>query len=171
MVSVIVTVLDEQQAAISPEGVVRTLASLVPAAVEGVVRDVTLAAPSGRPGMRKIADHAGCELIESDDPARVLGAALMAARNANVFILRAGRAPETGFTEELTDLLSTGAGAAIMRESPRRLLTRVVPLLAPIAGLVSRRDRLLDTKARAFHELVRHAGSLRAMRTRARLVE
>jgi len=171
MVSVIVMVLDEQQAAISAEGVVRTLASLVPAAVEGVVRDVTLAASAGRPGMRRIADHAGCELIESDDPVRVLGAALTAARNANVFILRAGRAPETGFTEELTDLLSTGAGAAVMREAPRRLLTRVVPGLAPIAGLVARRDRLMITQARAFHELVRHAGSPPAMRTRARLVE
>jgi hypothetical protein len=54
----------------SSEAVVRTLSALVPAAIEGIVRDVTLACAGDSAELRKIADHAGCEIVEAADPVR-----------------------------------------------------------------------------------------------------
>lgn len=149
----------------------RTLSALVPAAVEGVVRDVTLAAPQGRTGMRKIADHAGCELVEGPDTASLFRRAFEATRNPGIFAIRAGRAPEQGFADELADLIAGGDPAAIMRESPRALLTRLFPGFAPVAGLVARRDRLLRAPSASFAALARQARATQTLRARARILD
>ena len=149
----------------------RTLSSLVPAAVEGVVRDVTLAAPAGRAGMRKIADHAGCELIEGPDVATLFRRAFESTRNPTIFAIRAERAPEHGFADELGDMLAGGDAAAIMRENPRSLLTRLFPGMAPVAGVIARRDKLLRAPSQTFGSLARQARATQTLRARARFVE
>ena len=155
---------------VSPEAVVRTLTSLVPAAIEGLVRDVILAAPIGREGVRKIADHAGCDLIETRD-GRLVREGLEAARNPYVLLIRAGRAPEAGFIEELSDFLSAGVRAAVMRDKPTTLVTRLFPGLAPIAALVASRDALLRAEAEDLALLARIARPELTLRCRARAVE
>lgn len=47
------------------EGLARTLASLVPAAAEGIVREVVVADGGSSDGTRIVADAAGCSLVES----------------------------------------------------------------------------------------------------------
>lgn len=48
----------------SEEGLARTLASLVPAAAEGVVREVVVVDAGSKDGTRIVADAAGCSLAE-----------------------------------------------------------------------------------------------------------
>ncbi len=49
----------------SEEGLARTLASLVPAAAEGVVREVVVVDAGSTDGTRIVADAAGCTLVEA----------------------------------------------------------------------------------------------------------
>lgn len=49
----------------SEEGLARTLASLVPAAAEGVVREVVVVDAGSKDGTRIVADAAGCSLVEA----------------------------------------------------------------------------------------------------------
>ncbi|TBW32313.1 glycosyltransferase [Siculibacillus lacustris] len=49
----------------SEEGLARTLASLVPAAAEGVVREVVVCDDASTDGTRIVADAAGCTLVEA----------------------------------------------------------------------------------------------------------
>jgi hypothetical protein len=51
------------------ELVLRSLASLVEGAVDGLIADVALIGPKGA-GFAKIADEAGCGLFENDAPAK-----------------------------------------------------------------------------------------------------
>ena len=48
----------------SEEGLARTLASLVPAAAEGIVREVVVVDAGSTDGTRVVADAAGCSLAE-----------------------------------------------------------------------------------------------------------
>ncbi|MDB5644321.1 MAG: uncharacterized protein JWN07_3638, partial [Hyphomicrobiales bacterium] len=111
MLSAIILAADARQAPVPPDALVRTLAALVPAAIEGLVRDVTLAGLAGSE-LADIADHAGCEFVESVDAGMIIAHALKIARGPNVFLLRAGRAPEAGFIDEIGDFLArSDAGA------------------------------------------------------------
>jgi hypothetical protein len=171
MLSVVVAVLNARGASpLSAEAVVRTLSALVPAVIEGVLRDVTLAAPSGHPEMRKIADHAGCELVEGEG-AELLRMGVESARGPNIFLLRAGRAPESGFAEEISDALGRTERSALLREAPMSPLTRIAPGFAPLAGLMAQRDRLLAVSGGTLGAYARAVKPAITLRTRARLVE
>ena len=53
---------------VRPSGpLLRTLAALVPATIEGVVRDVTLLQIGGEGEVSTIADEAGCRFVEEKD--------------------------------------------------------------------------------------------------------
>ena len=157
----------------SPEAIVRTLASLVPAAIAGTVRDVTLAAMSGAPGARQIADHAGCELVEAATPGDVLRAAIAAARGDLLFVLLAGRAPEPGFDEEETALFDRASDrtprAAELRAEPGAFLHRLIPAISPVEGLIARR-RDMAAGAADFAGLRRALSAPVAMKCRLRRV-
>jgi hypothetical protein len=58
MISVVIAVNDEE------EGLARTLASLVPAVAEGVLRDAVIVDMGGREATAAIADAAGCHHIQ-----------------------------------------------------------------------------------------------------------
>ncbi len=149
------------------EAVVRSLAVLVGAAVADLVRDACIVGPGGQ-RLDRVADQAGCSLVEDDDPLRAVQAALRGARADHVFLLRAGYAPTFGFIDEMTDWLAqvNGSAAALRREgenAPQRLF----PVLAPIAGVVGGRSECL---ALGVSDPARLARSLHAktLRTRAR---
>ena len=121
------------------EQVVRSLSSLVPACVAGVLRDVTVAGPPGL-DLQVVADHAGCALVEAADPAAALAAALAKSRHRHVLVLRAGYAVGD-LVDELDDMLGASEVA------PRRLQAaadgfaqRLLPALAPVVGLLAPTD-------------------------------
>lgn len=134
------------------DGVVRSLASLVEACVQGLVADAILVGPPHM-GLRRIADEAGCVLVEADDAREGLATALQAARHAHVFLLEAGHAVERGFIDEVGDLLvgdllagdllAYGGAARVLRAGPDSLLTRLAPKLARPVGLIAGKQALL----------------------------
>ena len=110
------------------ELVLRSLASLVEGAVDGLVADVVLVGPASA-GFGKIADEAGCALVENDTPAKGVAEALAEARQSNVFFFLAGHAIDRGFIEEARDAIAFGGlkAARVLRAAPESLLTRLAP--------------------------------------------
>jgi hypothetical protein len=148
-------------APVSNEGVVRSLAVLVPAAVEHLVRDVVLAGlrTGARSELDAIADHAGCSLLFADSEAEALRLGLEAARRPLALVMRAGYAPRQGFLAELADFASNAAspamrGGAVLREE-RRGLARFASLSAAPAALLASRAGLLEQDFRGFADLTR----------------
>jgi hypothetical protein len=156
----------------SSEAVVRTLSALVTAAIEGMVRDVTLACAGDSADLRKIADHAGCEIAEAIDPAGVIAAGMASARGDMLLILRAGYAPQAGFIEEIADAFGrvTRPNALRFRTVPKGFLTRLAPGFSPVQGLVAKRS-VLDAASPDLATLVRRAGAAPTARTRLRPVD
>jgi hypothetical protein len=155
------------------EVLARTLASLVPAKVEGLLGDVRIAGPA-RKGLNLVANHAGCALIEAENEMDWLCLALHAARGPDVFLLRCGRAPEAGFIEEATNFLAKNAEeksrTAHLRAAPESFLERVFPPLAAIAGLIASRDLMLRAPRGGFLKLACFVAPATAFRTRARRI-
>lgn len=155
------------------EVLVRTLASLVTANVEGLLRDVAIAGPEGQ-GLDVIADHAGCGLIEAGTEATWLRRAIEAARGPDLLLLRSGHAPERGFIEEAGDFLAerdrSGISSARLHAVPEGFLERLFPRLAPLAGLIAPRDLCLRAPSGTFRTLARHVGKAPALRSVARRV-
>ncbi len=151
--------------------VVRTLGALVPAVVEGLVRDVTVLARRGDEGLRAVAEHAGCRLVEADAFRAGLAEALALAKQRAVFALRAGTAFDRGFLDEVAGLLGpdraeTGLAPVLLRQVPEGLATRLLPDLAPVAGLIAPRERLSGPAA-DFAGLVKVIGKARTLASRA----
>ncbi len=138
------------------ERVVRSLASLVHGAVQGLIADAVLAGPADV-GLEKIADEAGCELVENNSAAQGLAAALAKVRQANVFLLIAGHAVERDFVEEARDALAFGGltRGRVLRAAPDTLLTRLAPNLARPVGLLARREALKDVETAELAILAR----------------
>ena len=136
------------------ERVARGLASLVAAAVDGLVGDVTLVAPASA-GLGGIADQAGCGLVENDEPKLALGRALSTARQAHVFLFEAGFAIDRGFIEEARDALAFGGlePARVLRAAPDGVLTRLAPGLARPVGVIGLKQTIADLVAASpiFH--------------------
>jgi hypothetical protein len=124
MLSALVIATDGKDAPVAADALVRTLAALVPAAIEGLVRDLTIAGLAGH-DLASIADHAGCEFSESLAASDVIANGLKLVRGPHVFVLRAGHAPEAGFIEEIGDFLNRSGAAergALMRQKPESFL-------------------------------------------------
>jgi hypothetical protein len=138
------------------ERILRSLASLVEGAVDGLVADVALAGPSGA-GLGGIADEAGCVLVENDNPAQGFAEALAAVRQATVFLLAAGYAVDRGFIEEARDALAFGGlkEARVLRVAPDSFLTRLAPNLARPVGLLARKESIARAAASDLPGLVR----------------
>ncbi len=154
----------------APEAVARSLASLVRASVEGIVRDALIVGPAGDK-LADIADHAGCAHVEAANVKEGLARALAQARSEVVFVLEGGYAPLTGFVEEASDLLRAGdfRGAAL-RRAPDTLMTRLAPFLAPAVGVFAPRAALRDAAPRDLAELVRRLKIRRTLTIRAQKI-
>ena len=147
----------------------RTLAALVPATIEGVVRDVTLLQVGEADGVASIADEAGCRLVEEQDFPAALARSVAAARSPWIFVVKAGTVPSRIFGEEAARALeeaSAEGGALLLRESPRGW-ARWFPSLAPVVGVILPRDRLTGKRCTNFAEVVRQARPARTLPTSA----
>jgi len=138
------------------ELVLRSLASLVEGAVDGLIADVALVGPRGA-GFGKIADEAGCVLVENDAPAKGVAEALAGARQSNVFFFLAGHAIDRGFIEEARDAIAFGGlkAARVPRAAPESLLTRLAPSLARPVGLLARKEVIIRAEATDLPKLAR----------------
>jgi hypothetical protein len=173
MLSALILAADGDRAPVSPDALVRTLAALVPAAIEGLVRDLAIAGLAGQ-DLASIADHAGCEFSESVAVSDVIGQGLKLVRGPHVFVLRAGYAPEAGFIEEIGDFLGrSGAGerGALMRQKPETFWPTLVPVLSPAVGMISTRSRMVETGAQNFASLLRQIKPQVTLRARGRRVD
>lgn len=173
MLSALVLAADRNVPPTKPDVLVRTLAALVPAAIEGLVRDLTIAGLAGS-DLAEIADHAGCEFSESVSPADILTNGLKLVRGPNVFVLCAGHAPEAGYIEEIGDFLgrsSAGERGALMRQKPESFLPTILPTLAPVVGVIASRQKIVAANAQDFASLVRHVKPQVALRARGRRVD
>ena len=139
MYSALVLVQHGSNGAPSSEAIVRTLSALVPAAIEGVVRDVALATSNASDDLSRIADHAGCEYVTAPE-GDLVSASLAALKEPRILVVRAGRIPEHGFTGELADFASwRGQSCGLLLEAPNSLLTRVLPRFSRAAAVVAPR--------------------------------
>lgn len=155
----------------APGAVVRTLGALVPATVEGLVRDVVLLVQTGDDALRTVAEHAGCRLVEANAFRGGFAQALAAVKQPLVFAVRAGAAFDRGFLNEVAGLLGPerageDAPCFVLRQAPEGLAARLLPDLAPVAGLIAPSKRLA-CPATDFSGVVRGAGKARTLTSRA----
>ena len=101
MLSVVIATRDGDE-----ERLAHTLASLVPAAVEGALREVVVSAPEGAPGVQQVAEHAGCRLAAS------LSDAVRAAKGEWLLLLEPGARLREGWTESVLAHASEKSGPA-----------------------------------------------------------
>lgn len=144
----------------------RTLAALVPATVEGVVRDVTLLQVGDAAPLAAIADEAGCSVVQDSDFPAALARGVAGARSPWIFVVKAGVVPSRLFGEEVARALE-GGRAVVLREEPASLWARWFPSLAPVAGVVLPRDRIAEAPCASFADVVRRARPARALPTPA----
>jgi hypothetical protein len=162
MISCLVLAADEAFTPVSAQGVVRTLATIIPAAMDGIVRDVALVGCSDRrdshSDLEAIADHAGCALLFADQESQALIAGLEALRQDLVLILRAGYAPREGFAIELADQVRAatrgGSRGGVLLARPQGW-RGLAPFRQPVVALLGRRRSMLDARARRLNELAR----------------
>ena len=154
---------------------VRTLGALVPGTIGGLVRDVSIVTQTASDEVRQVADHAGCALIEGERFADALRTAIARARSPMIFLLRAGAFVDRAFLDEVAqafgpDQPDRGASAFVLREAPDGLIRRVLPDLAPAAGLIAQASAV-DASAKDFDTLVRRVSGKRTMASRAAMAQ
>jgi hypothetical protein len=143
MLTAILLAYDTPAGPLRRDAIARSLASLVDACVQGLVADAVLAGAPSR-GLDKIADEAGCALVEAACMEDGLQQALALARRDDILLLLAGKAVERGFIEELNDAFAFGEcdQSLVLRCAPASFVTRLFPRLAPPAGIVARKNAL-----------------------------
>jgi hypothetical protein len=152
------------------EAVARSLGALVRAAVEGVLRDVTIIGPSGD-DLAVLADHAGCAFVETDSTKDGLVRAVTQMRANILLVLEGGYAPPSGFAQEVSDLLlDTNFRGALLRVAPGTLVTRLAPGLARPVGALALRNDIRSAAPRDLVDLIRRLKIRRDMAVRAQQV-
>lgn len=155
MLSVLIAVEDEE------EGLARTLASLVPAVAEGVLRDAVILDTGDRQAVAAIADAAGCRHLHGP-LAETLPRAAADLHGPWIMMLAPGVVLEHDWFREVADFAERGeAGgqasrlcacfayasaryglAARLREAWRFLRSNLLGLPHPGQGLIIHRERL-----------------------------
>lgn len=104
-------------------GLAAQMAMLVPAAVDGLVKEVILAGVS-EPGVEALVEDSGARLVRVEgDPAACLAAGAAAARGDWILTLRAAPALREGWREPVEKHLAGGGGPAVLA-APGGLLAR-----------------------------------------------
>lgn len=152
------------------DAIARSLGSLVEACVQGLVADAALVGAPGR-GLDRIADEAGCALVEATRAGEGLARALQQARRDHILLLAAGFAVERGFVEEVQDLFAYGdyARARALRRAPDSLVTRLAPGLARPVGLIAEKSALAAAGGEDIARLAKKLGG-QDLASRARRV-
>lgn len=138
MLSAILLAYHWPSGSLKGETVARCFGSLIEGCVNGVIADAVLVGPPDH-FLAKIADEAGCTLVENLDPVAGFREALEQTRYERLLILSTEFGLERGLIEELGDLLSFGdlADSYILHAQPDTLFTRLFPNLAETAGLIT----------------------------------
>src|SRR5262245_15383492 len=143
MLSVIIATLDCERA------LVATLATLVPGAAAGTVRDVIVADGGSRDATRDVADIAGCEIMLSNAPlAARLRDATAKARASWVMYLRPGVVLDATLIEEVGRFVQ-GAEAQGAIDAPAAVFRRMSqPSLgrSPVADAIAQLWAALRTR-------------------------
>lgn len=127
MISVVLVASDDLP------GLAAQMAMLVPAAVDGLVKEVILVA-DGEPGVEALAEDSGARLVTTSGDR--LAAGVTAARGDWILTLRSAPALREGWREPVERHLAGGAGAPAALAAPGGLLGRLAPRLH---GLLARR--------------------------------
>lgn len=152
------------------EAVARSLAALVRASVEGIVRDAVIVGPAADM-LAEIANHAGCAFVEASSMAQGFPRALGQARSELIFVLEGGYAPLTGFVEEAGDFLRSGAfRGALLRRAPDTLITRLAPSLARAVGALAPRAAFQGEAPRDLGALIRGLKICQTLNIRAQKI-
>ncbi|MET3667568.1 cell wall biosynthesis glycosyltransferase [Caulobacter sp. 1776] len=110
-------------------GLAAQMAMLVPAAVDGLVKEVILVG-SGEPGVEALAEDSGARLVTtSDDIGARLSAGAAVARGDWILTLRSAPALREGWREPIEKHLAGGAGAPACLTAPGGLLSKLSPRL------------------------------------------
>jgi hypothetical protein len=161
MISVVIGTHDSERP------LVPTLAALVPGALTGIVRDVTVADGGSTDGTATVADVSGCRFIASREP---LGARLRAAaetaRGPWLLFLRPGAVPEVSWVEDATRFVQDAELAAPSRQAAtfrpavagrgRSPLAEAVAMLAVALGRRPGPDQGLLISKRFYSNLGGH---------------
>ena len=121
MLSIVIPAWGEEPALLD------TLASLVHATAEGVVRDVALATPEPNQFLRKVADSAGCELVEGpNDRGALVSVVASRMKSTWVFVIEQGFAPGGDWMTDVADFVARQE-AGMTAAKPRRAVLTLVP--------------------------------------------
>ncbi|ACB95895.1 hypothetical protein [Beijerinckia indica] len=151
------------------QAMVSTLTGLVPAHVDGLLRDMIIIGPAGH-DLALIADHAGCGLVEAETEAEGFAAAIAMARGPGLFLLKAGFRLETGFIEECRRHLRQGDDPlplCIKGRRPETLFERLWPTRRPLAGLILPRGNGTMRPGETFASLSQRYRKEKPLRCRA----
>lgn len=105
MLSVVIGVEGEDD-----EGLARTLASLVPAVVEGVLRDCVVIDSAGSPAIGSVADAAGCRHL-TGTPAGTFSEALGGMSGQWIMMIEPGVVLENGWFREVAEFVERAEAA------------------------------------------------------------
>lgn len=168
------------------EALVGTLAALVPAAAEGVVRDVVIVDGSANPGIPKIAEGAGCVYIKGPSArGRRLSVGAEAAKGPWLLFLAPGVEPDESWTRDARQFIEradrkgvSGSRAAAFRlsfDDGRSIWHRLFGPPGGAYGLLIHRNfykslgGFRHLPAVEYVDLVRRIGPTRLMRLRSNL--
>lgn len=108
-------------------GLAAQLAMLVPAAVDGLVKEVVLVG-DGHPGVEALAEDSGARLVTaSGEAAAKLSAGAAVARGDWILTLEAQPVLREGWREPVEKHLAGGAGAPAVLTAPGAFLDRLFP--------------------------------------------
>lgn len=119
-------------------GLAAQMAMLVPAAVDGLVKEVVLVG-DGEPGVEALVEDSGARLVTASGEVGVrLSAGAAVARGDWILTLRAAPVLREGWREPVEKHLAGGAGAPAALAAPGGLLSKLSPRLHGV--LVRRLD-------------------------------
>ena len=149
--------------------IIKTLGALVELVVADVIADATILTRPD-PSLQGVESSAGCTIVEDADLGNALARALPKARRDNALILAPGYAPDFTFRAEV-DLVfgSAGPRRLTLLSEPETFIQRLLPSLAPVAGVLATRAALSAVAQESGQTLsaLKRALSARPMRTRA----
>ncbi len=123
-------------------GLVRTLSALVPAAVEGLVREVIVIDLGSADQTHRIAEHAGCRIFPAED----MALAITSAKGEWIMFLEPGAKPAGEWMEHVSIHVSQGRTPARFSAAREGRL----PFFQRILGRKSAlRDGLIISKSQA----------------------
>lgn len=134
MVTVLMECRDQE------ELLARSLAALVPGAVEGLIREVLVLDRGSTDGSARVAEAAGCSFLKDTD----LAGALARARSDWIFLIEPGARPLSGWIDRFGDHMTASRHPASLSPASGRRPTVLARLRGARrglrCGLLMRRD-------------------------------